>query len=75
MKNEVDGILDLTTKEEKKIKKLKERKEELELLIQAVELNLKRNNYLVSSNFTSLSIQPGIRINNKLSFRGQEKSK
>lgn len=69
-----DGIIDLSTKEEKKIRKLKERKLELELLIQAVELNLKRNGYLIDDMKSTLP-QPGIRINEKLSFRGKEKSK
>jgi hypothetical protein len=76
------------TKEEKQIRKLKERKLELEVLISSVELNLERHGYHLSpeermpvpqlqgkgqNQRIVNKPQPGIRIQNKLSYRGKEK--
>lgn len=77
-------------KDEKLIEKLRERKLELENLIKSVELNLVRHGYEItpsddnsdkisgnnkSNIFSKKPLpQPGIRINNKLSYRGIEKS-
>jgi hypothetical protein len=80
------------TKEEKLIRKLKERKMELEVLISSVELNLQRHGYHIppeermpvpqphgqgqgeqNQRGMMKKPQPGIRIQNKLSYRGKEK--
>jgi hypothetical protein len=83
MADDENGLKDLKTKEEKHILKLKERKLELEILISSLEINLRRNGYLLDEQLSqqlntgtsraAVAPQAGIRINNQLSFRGKEK--
>lgn len=55
---------------------LLERKTELEMLVMAIEQNLRRSGYDFRKNdYVSPSLQPGIRINGELSFRGKKKAR
>lgn len=62
--------------EVKRYNKLKNRQLELEVLIAAIEDHLKENGYLLTDkqNWNSKTTASGIRIKDKLSFRGREKA-
>jgi hypothetical protein len=58
------------------LEELLERKTELEMLVMAIEQNLRRHGYDFRKNdYVSPSLQPGIRIKGKLSFRGKKKAR
>lgn len=56
------------------IEKLKARELEIEVLVAAIEQNLEENGYKVTNKVYSGSMQNGIRIHGKLSFRGCDKA-
>lgn len=69
-----DGLVDTDTANEKRLRKLRERKIELQILVQAIEHNLKRKGYeFTDHGYVPPIPQPGIRINGGLSFRGRQK--
>jgi hypothetical protein len=69
-----DGLVDTDTANEKKLRKLRERKIELQILVQAIEHNLKRKGYeFADHGYIPPIPQPGIRIHGGLSFRGRQK--
>ena len=71
---EEDGLVDMATENEKKLRILRERKVELQILVQAIEQNLKRKGYEFEDHgFVPPVPQPGIRIHGTLSFRGRQK--
>ena len=62
---------------QEKLRRLQNKKIELESLLRAIEATLIDDGYLTESSFADSQKTPpltGIRINNELSFRGQEKA-
>lgn len=58
------------------LEELLERKTELEMLVMAIEQNLRSHGYDFRKNdYVTPTLQPGIRIKGELSFRGKKKSR
>ena len=68
-----EGLIDCDSANEKKLRKLRERKIELQILVQAIEQNLKKKGFEFEDHgYVPPVPQPGIRINGSLSFRGRQ---
>ncbi len=77
-KMQIPGMEDLGEGIEARLVKLREKKTEMEALLKAIETTLIEDGYLDDSKAASrqnFSIMTGIRINEKLSFRGKEKAR